>query len=156
MIPARTSGLLRQAAEHAFKTLVGPESGAAGWPPDFIRSDKITPEEERALQVVALSHFHCGPAANEMSAFLRRCGYPEFVTDHVGWHYVVRDKHTGLLFDMEAWQGVTHRDRLPLFQRYRLLGTLGVGLGVSRSPRHETITKEIFRYSALRLLASWR
>lgn len=148
----RTADLLRQAVEYASKELVGSESVAPGWVPDFIRSDKITPDEERALQIVALSQFHCGPAANEMSVFLQRNGNPEFVTHHVGWHYVVKNQRTRLLFDMETWQGVTHCNQLPLARRFRLLETIGGGRGVAPSPDYEIIVKEIFRYSARRLL----
>ncbi len=145
--------LLCQATEYALKELVGLGSAAQGWVPDFIRSDRITPDEEKALQIVALSHFHCGLAANEMSVFLQKNGNPEFVTCHVGWHYVVKNRHTGLLFDMETWQGVTHCSQLPLARRFRLLKTIGGGLGVAPSVEYETIVKEIFRYSARRLLA---
>lgn len=143
--------LLRYAADYAFRIMVRQKLVTLGYVPEFIKSKKIAAEELKALQFVALSQFHCGPVAIKMADFLRKSGHPEFVVQNIEGHYIVKNKLNGLIFDIEAWKGVERYDQLPLATRFRLMETLACG--TSESPY---ITKEVFRYSARKLLASWR
>lgn len=143
--------LLRYAANYAFRIMVRQKLVTLGCVPEFIKSKKIATEELKALQFVALSQFHCGPVAIKMADFLHGCGHPEFVVHNIAGHYIIKNNNTGLIFDIEAWQGVSQYDQLPIATRFRLLETL-----CDRTRVSPYITKEVFRYSARRLLTSWR
>jgi hypothetical protein len=107
-----------------------------------LQNRDVTMDDARLA--VKASHFHCRDVAQAAQTYLLAAGTAAVVCHYVGGHYVLLDRQSGLLHDLEMPQGCAEREELPIWSRSKELACL---------PKESTTTDEDALFD--RYAAAW-